>query len=315
MFLARIRAEELSSALCMQSPYWAALKEKHGWKVSAYHLSHSTLLVLTRTFFRCATLAYVPFGPQQPVSLKELSLALKKYLPKGTFAIRYDVPFGMELDTTGAIVQHDSVQPDATVVIPLEKGYEAVSREYRDRAKRQLKRSQGLVEVRQWDGSERQFNLFFGLYEQTGRRDGFSTRSRDYLWDVLHGPAGQTKTKLFLAWRNRQMVGGSILLYGPKEAIYLFGASARMRDCTASHALQDAMIRFSCDNGVSRYDLFGVSGKRGRGSHLRSLDVFKTSFGGNVVYRQPTMDWPLSPLLYRCFTLAEFLRYRLSRGF
>ena len=315
MFLARIGAGELSSALCMQSPYWASLKEKHGWEVHAFHLSGSTLLVLTRTFFHACTLAYVPFGPQEPVSLKDLSLALKKFLPKRVIAIRYDLPFGMELDCEGARVQHDSVQPDATIIIPLQGGYEQVAKGYRKRARRKLKECGEKIEVRSWDGSKREFNLFFSLYEQTGRRDGFSTRSKEYLWDVLHGPEGATRTKLFLAWRNRQIVGGTVLLYGPQEAVYLYGASARMPDCSAGYALQDAMIRFACGLHIPRYDLFGVSAKDGRGAHLKSLDLFKSSFGGEVVERKPTMDWPLRPILYHGFTFAEYLRYRVTRGF
>lgn len=314
MFMSPIRTEELSSVRCFQSPYWASLKGKHGWKADAFRLPHSTLLVLTRTFFHFFTLAYVPFGPLEPVALSELSRTFLKYLPKGTFAIRYDLPYGCSCDTKGAIVQRESVQPDASVLIDLTGGYAQVRSAYHERARRQLKKSAGKVTVEEWDGSDDRFELFYRLYEKTGVRDGFSTRSRSYIRDVLAPSGGETKSKLFLAFRGRTLVGGTILLYSKSEGIYLFGASERMSDCTASHALQDAMIRFCCEEEIPLYDLFGVSGKDGRGVHLKSLDLFKTSFGGETVYRQPTMDYPLKPLLYRLFTFAEWVRYTRARG-
>lgn len=314
MVVEPIRTEELSSVRCLQSPYWAALKSAHGWQARAFRLPHDTLLVLTRTFLHHFTLAYVPFGPSGNVSLRELGAALRSSLPRTTFLIRYDLPYGSACDASGTVPAFASIQPDATVLLDLSGGYEEVRKGYRQRARRQLKKSLPLLSIRLWDGSPSVFDRWYSLYEETGRRDGFSIRGRDYLGDVLGIDTPLVHTKLFLAWMGDELVGGTILLYGPEEAIYLFGASARLKECTASHALQDAMVRYACGLGIPRYDFYGCSASDGRGAHLASLDLFKTSFGGRRVDRRPTLDLPLMPWAYRAYALLERRRYTASRA-
>ncbi len=314
MDLHPMRVDELSSTHLMQSTYWANLKSGHGWSAYAFRLGRSSLLVLCRRFLRCFTLAYVPFGPDQIVSLRELSLALSPFLPRGTFAIRYDLPYGDLCDASGAVSQANSVQPDATVLISLDDGYPLVRERYRKRAKRQLSRANGVLVSSLWKGSEEEFEQFFALYEETARRDGFSSRSKEYIRDVLRIASGGVQADLFLVWRQKTLVGGAILLHGKRDAIYLYGASARIDGLSVGYFLQDVMIRFCCERHISTYDLDGVSAGSERGAHLESLDLFKTSFGGELVMRRPTMDWPLQRVVYGCFMRMDSLRYRIRRG-
>jgi lipid II:glycine glycyltransferase (peptidoglycan interpeptide bridge formation enzyme) len=314
MFLSPIPTEELDGNLCMQSSYWARLKEKHGWEAYAFRMRKSTLLVLVRRFLRFFTFAYVPFGPQEDVDLSRLSRQLVPFLPKHLFVIRYDLPYGSGAEGRSLVVQQESVQPDATVVIDLKPGYETVCSGYRQRARRALQKSKDRVLVKLWDGDEETFRQWYGVYLETGSRDGFSTRSEAYLRDVLSLSDAKVESRLFVAWRDGKVVGGTILLANQREAIYLFGASKRMPDCTCSYALQDAMIQYSIQTGRTVYDLFGVSGNDGRGSHLASLDLFKTAFGGRRIARRPTCDWPADRLVYALFSSAEKIRYRHSRG-
>jgi lipid II:glycine glycyltransferase (peptidoglycan interpeptide bridge formation enzyme) len=314
MLLSPIPVDGLEGRLCMQSACWARLKERHGWKAYAFRMQHSTLLVLTRRFFWRFTLAYVPFGPLEDVDLANLSRQLSPLLDGHLFAVRYDLPYGSAADGNGLIVQRESVQPDATVIIDLTPGYEVVRSRYRQRARRALRRSEGKVTVSLWDGDEKTFEKWYGVYEETGRRDGFSLRPRTYIRDVLSLGDGRTGSKLFVALRDGNVVGGTILLSNQEESVYLFGASHRMPDCSAGYALQDAMIRFSAETHRKRYDFFGVSGENGRGAHLASLDLFKTSFGGDRIVRRPTCDWRVDRFVYGAFSFAERIRYQRSRG-
>jgi lipid II:glycine glycyltransferase (peptidoglycan interpeptide bridge formation enzyme) len=306
--------DELSSVHPMQSSYWADLKGKTGWEGHAYRLGHSSLLVLTKTFLHLFTLAYVPFGPQETVSLKDLSKDLYRFLPRGTFAIRYDLPYESACDVSGCQIQKESVQPDASVLIDLRKGYTTVVSGYRERARRALKKSKGKVVISRWDHKSADFDAWYDLYVKTAKRDGFSARSKSYMEEVLSDSTEKVSSTLFLAKREGVIVGGTILLSSREEAIYLFGASERMDDCTSSHALQDAMIHAASAKGCDRYDLFGVSGKDGRGSHLASLNLFKTSFGGETLYRPPTCDHIRLHLLHALFTSLENRRYRKQRN-
>lgn len=153
------------------------------------------------------TLAYVPFGPLEDVDLANLSRQLSPLLDGHLFAVRYDLPYGSAADGNGLIVQRESVQPDATVIIDLTPGYEVVRSRYRQRARRALRRSEGKVTVSLWDGDEKTFEKWYGVYEETGRRDGFSLRPRTYIRDVLSLGDGRTGSKLFVALRDGNVVG------------------------------------------------------------------------------------------------------------
>ncbi|NBK26582.1 MAG: peptidoglycan bridge formation glycyltransferase FemA/FemB family protein, partial [Spirochaetia bacterium] len=128
----------------LQSSYWAAVKHGSGWKPYAFTIEMegwtSSVLVLVKRLFLFSCLAYIPFGPdvfhtpQSTVGefLVTLSKELKKVLPKSVFSIRYDLPWDEVNDpnvmylTSGRFhTAKESVQPDGTVRIDLQWGYNA----------------------------------------------------------------------------------------------------------------------------------------------------------------------------------------------
>jgi lipid II:glycine glycyltransferase (peptidoglycan interpeptide bridge formation enzyme) len=318
-----------------QSSFWGAAKHASLWKAHAFSITvedwHSQVLVLVKEIAPLCSLAYVPFGPDATHCptlgmsdyIGQLSRQLKKQLPKSVFSVRYDLPWDevndpnvMKLEGKRFRHSRESVQPDGTVRIDLQWGYEAITYGYRDRAKRALRKSFQVVDISLWNGDAMEFKRWYNVYLETARRDGFSARSYKYIRALLSldgKVAGDVSCKLILAKKEGIIIGGNIILMSPFETVYLFGASLRLENVTCSHALQDYGIRLACERGCAFYDFFGIPGPMGRGEHLKSLELFKLSFGGQPYYRTPTTDFVTHFLIWKLYSITENLRYRINR--
>ncbi len=315
----------------MQSSYWAAVKHGTGWKPYAFEVEDDqrrfSVLVLVKQVLPLWQLAYIPFGP--PLSsqvgefLRQLAKELRKKLPSSVFALRYDLPFDEVNDQNVMVINaprfrtcKESVQPEGTVRIDLHWGYHAVTLGYRDRAKRALRKASQTFEAGLWSGDDASFKRWYEIYLETAKRDGFSPRSAKYLKALLTldgKVAGDVECKLLLATEKRKIVGGIIVLFSKTETVYLYGASMRFDSLSCSHVLQDYAIRMACEKGCAIYDLYGISGPKGRGSHLAGLEVFKLSFGGQAYYRSPSTDYVYSFIPWKIYAITEYIRYRLKR--
>jgi lipid II:glycine glycyltransferase (peptidoglycan interpeptide bridge formation enzyme) len=339
MEMIEIEQVGLDAFVCTGSPFqsrcWAEAKRQSGWTAYAFSVRsgdwESSLLVLVKRIVPFCRLAYVPFGPDlsgcpdggMSGCLDEISSLLRHLLPKSVFAIRYDLPWDEVDDPNVARLEgkrfrtcEESVQPEGTVRIDLGAGYGQVASRYRERARRSLRRSSRDVSVSLWDGSDDDFDRWYAVYRETARRDGFTARSAGYLRSLLSlggKEGGDVRCDLVLAREDGAVIGGIVVLSGGEEAVYLFGASLRDGHAGCSHALQDFAIRSACERGYRFYDLFGIPGPMGRGSHLEGLELFKLSFGGQRYYRTPTSDYVCRALVRDVFVRAERLRYRINR--
>lgn len=318
-----------------QSSCWAAAKHGSGWKPYAFTIINdgweTSVLVLVKRLFMFSSLAYVPYGPdvfrREVTNVSEfltaLSKELKKVLPKSVFSIRYDLPWD-EVNDPNVMYLHgsrfhtarESVQPEGTVRIDLQWGYEAVTLGYRARAKRALRKSATQYEISLWDGDKATYKRWYDTYLETARRDGFAARSEKYLKALLtlDGKAyGDVACKLILAWEDGIIVGGLILLMNHHEAIYLYGSTLRHDGFSSAYVLQDYAIKLAFDHGCLFYDMHGIAGPKGRGSHLASLELFKLSFGGQPYYRTPSTDYILHYVRWKAYSTMEFFRYKVRR--
>ncbi|MHC1693452.1 MAG: lipid II:glycine glycyltransferase FemX [Sphaerochaetaceae bacterium] len=288
-----------------------------------------------------------------PVFIKELSRELKPLLPKGTICIRYDLPWGKpdDEDPTPLVgfplrTCKESVQPEGTSRIDLSGGFETVRMQYRERANRNIRKAINKnVTISEWDHIGSSFESWYSVYQETARRDGFMARSSEYLHrflDCAHysypdpsldygvrkidphskvygeypptgGGSQDIECHLYLAWFEKKIVGGAMVLSSKEVAVYLFGASLRLDGISCSYLLQDYAIEQACRQGKKIYDLYGISGPHNRGAHLEGLHLFKRSFGGCNYYRQPSTDYVFHPLIHYLYAFTENLRYAIHR--
>nr|WP_319776058.1 peptidoglycan bridge formation glycyltransferase FemA/FemB family protein [uncultured Sphaerochaeta sp.] len=336
MRIQKIATSELSpSNTVFQSSFWAEVKQRSRWNSYAFSVemesSVFTLLVLVKQMAPFCSLAYIPFGPplsslklsQVGVFLEDLAKQIQRLLPKGVFALRYDLPFEevndqnvMTFHTRRLRTLEQSVQPEGTVRIDLRWGYHAVTLGYRERAKRALRKADQAFQVRVHEGDEESFLAWYDVYLETARRDGFSPRSKKYLRSLmmLSHDESMFTSQLLLAYEDKKIVGGIIVLFSPSEALYLYGASLRFDGISCSYILQDLAIRLACERKCEVYDLYGIPGPKGRASHLAGLEIFKRSFGGQPYYRSPSTDYLYNRLTWHCYMFFETIRFRSRRS-
>jgi lipid II:glycine glycyltransferase (peptidoglycan interpeptide bridge formation enzyme) len=337
-----------------QSEFWAAVKQPSGWNSMAIKATvasesetdssiwSTVTLVMHRRLVVGFSLAYIPFGPDttgldMPVSLfiREFSRELKKHLPWGTICVRYDLPWYLpDIEDvpilTGRSLRtcRESVQPEGTTRIDLSAGYEAVRLQFRERAKRNIRKAQAKgVVVTEWNGRKDVFSQWYHVYQETAKRDGFAARSEEYLQrfldtatylhtdhrGVMERDKDEISCHLYLAYVDSKLSGGTMVLESKGLALYLFGASLRIDGCSFSYLLQDFAIQKACEHGCTIYDFYGISGPKNRGAHLDGLRLFKRAFGGYNCYRQPSTDYVFLPIIWSFYSLFEKLRYAIHR--
>ncbi|MFA5514455.1 MAG: peptidoglycan bridge formation glycyltransferase FemA/FemB family protein [Sphaerochaetaceae bacterium] len=307
-----------------QSPFWAKVKEFVGWTHLFFSLKEGEderlLLVLVKKLPFNVFIAYVPYGP--PLFFEEdflneyldfVSTEIRKYLPKTTLFIRYDLPWGSfdknlnESDTLN-FCSH-SIQPEATIVLNLSKGYEKVRSSYKKRNLRHIQKCEKeQLFVKEWDKEENSFSSWYSIYLENGRMGNFSCRSAAYLKNMFSVSDDNNKAKLFLAYLGEEIVGGIVVIFNLSEATYLFGATVKELNISVAYALQDYVIRVLCQDNVAQYNLMGIAGPKDHFASLKGVTFFKESFGGIALYRKPTVDYKYRKMLYCCFVLIEKLK-------
>jgi lipid II:glycine glycyltransferase (peptidoglycan interpeptide bridge formation enzyme) len=79
----------------------------------------------------------------------------------------------------------------------------------------------------------------------------------------------------------------------------------------ATYALQWRAMQEAKAFGCTQYDLFGIPPNENPDHPMSGLYRFKTGFGGRIVHRSGSWDYPCKPVLCALFSGAEQLRKKL----
>ncbi|MDR2477908.1 MAG: peptidoglycan bridge formation glycyltransferase FemA/FemB family protein [Treponema sp.] len=339
MFIKDIAGADL--AVCggadsfLQSAEWGRFKGRFGWESRAFIVlwagfGERPLLVLTRRLAPCVTMAYVPWGPELPASfpadglqrngaLAELAAKLRLLLPGDTAFIRFDPPwygrageqpepFEKPLCRAAA-----DIQPPDTVLINLDQSPEAILAGMKPKWRYNI----GLAEKRgvtvTMNGGET-IEIFYRLLVETAARDGIAIHGIGYyqtLFEVCHD-SGAAEFRLYTARHEDDTLAAIVTLFRGTQAVYLYGASSNVkRNLMAPYALQWRAMLDAQSRGCSTYDLFGIPPSDDSNHPMAGLYRFKTGFGGTVVHRSGSWDYPCRPVLYGMFSAAEKLRKQM----
>ena len=123
------------------------------------------------------------------------------------------------------------------------------------------------------------WEAFFALMEETGQRDHFIPRKKEYYQKVLEHLGAEAV--LYLAYLEDTPIAGTIGVFSGGKGWYLYGASANAhRNCMPNYLLQWEMVRTAMARGCVFYDFRGVPGNVGTEHPLYGLYRFKKGFGG-----------------------------------
>jgi lipid II:glycine glycyltransferase (peptidoglycan interpeptide bridge formation enzyme) len=318
------------AASFLQSGFWGSFKARFGWAARAFLADwggERPLLVIRRRLGPVFSFAYVPWGPELPPgfpnsdrerssAMAELAIALRPLLPNSTAFIRFDPPWYTEGAETpppsiGPPLARAAadVQPPDTVLVDLSPSERDILMNMKPKWRYNigLAEKRGVV-VRRLD--EEGLGMFYALFQETAKRDGINIHSLEYYQTLFTHCAdypGQ-ELRLYLA-EHEGPLGAIIVLFRGREAVYLYGASSnRSRNLMAPYALQWQAMKDAKASGCTEYDLFGIPPGKDPSHPMAGLYRFKTGFGGRIIHRPGSWDYPYRPLAYRVFKLAEALR-------
>lgn len=157
------------------------------------------------------------------------------------------------------------------------------------------------VEVR--TGAAADIGLFYRMYAETARRDGFLIRPEAYYRDVWRQFMAAGRAEMLLAWVEEEAVAGLILFVFGTTAWYLYGASTgQHRRLMPNHALQWAAICRARERGCLRYDLWGAPDQFDETDDMWGVYRFKQGFNAEVMQGLGAFDYPVNRPLYRLFS-------------
>jgi peptidoglycan pentaglycine glycine transferase (the first glycine) len=167
------------------------------------------------------------------------------------------------------------------------------------------------VTVRQ--GGAADLDLFYQLYAETARRDGFPIRPADYYLSVwqrfLRGPASEAVVEgwagLLLAGVEGEDVAGLLLFTFGSAAWYMYGASSnRHRERMPNQLLQWEAMRWARAAGCQIYDLWGAPDALDESDPMWGVLRFKLGLGGRLVQGLGAWDFVANGPAYRLYTVV-----------
>jgi lipid II:glycine glycyltransferase (peptidoglycan interpeptide bridge formation enzyme) len=336
--------------IIFQTEYWAQVKARLGWQPCAYDIedrvSRKDMLVLFKPLNDGVCAAYIPQGPEFGPShenygpyLESLSESIIDQIDADVAFIRYDLPWESPyteiLDKKPAHEYPDErireirmnfgtrnwnfrkPPVDMTVadsyVIDIDGTEDIILSRMKSKTRYNIKLAcrKG---VRVYAASTKALPVFHRLHLETAKRKGFLVRDYPYfatLFSSQKEKSDLSEVKLMLAVHGRDVLAGAIVAITENSAYFLYGASAmKKRNFMASYALHWETIRYAKALNCATYDMGAVSPACFPDHPFFGLYRFKTGFGGRIVHRAGSWDYPVDPEAYSCFRNWE----EINRG-
>lgn len=324
----------------LQSAFWASFKGAHGWNPKYFEVciddKKFNLTVLVRSFRKACfhfSLAYIPMAPEKGFesNLKDLSEAIKHYLPKDTMCIRYDLPIDFENleerasyvrgikdgNVKGLVKADVDIQPPDTVLLNLQKTEEELLANMKNKWRYNIRlAAKKGVEIKAVHAGDADFDAmvdaYYELYMTTASRDGIGAHPKSYYKDLLErGKKGNAESEvtLYIAKHEDDYLAAIITLFCKREAVYLYGCSSNVkRNLMPAYLLQWTAIQDAKKYGCPVYDFYGCPPDDNENHPMHGLFLFKTGFGGTLIHRPGSFDVVLNKSIYNLYSLAERAR-------
>lgn len=213
------------------------------------------------------------------------------------------------LGARGWYFSKDQIQFRNTVLLDLRQSEDELlaSMKQKTRYNVRLASRRGVV-VRRVDADDpetldRALDLFYELYDETARRDGFIIRPADYYRDAWTTFLRGGLAFQLLAEFEGETVAGIICFTFGSTAWYMYGASSDShRRQMPNYLLQWEAIRQAKAAGSTLYDLWGAPDVLDESDPMWGVVRFKEGLGGQLAYGLGAWDLPVKRAAYRLYT-------------
>lgn len=326
----------LPSPHVLQTWEWGAFKAKYGWSPTRLLFEENGRVraaasVLQRRWPRLPlSVIYVPQGPVldfDDADLLDSVLAELEALARRRRSIFVKIDPGVEADTPQgeavvAALRHrgwrlsaEQIQFRNTMTLDLRPDEETLLMNMKSKTRYNIRLAgrKGLL-VRPGDLDD--LPSIYHTYAQTAARDEFIIRPLDYYHDAWGEFIAAGLAQPFVAEFEGEFLAALILFHFGRAAWYMYGASSdKHRNLMPNHRLQWEAMRWAKAQGCTLYDFWGAPDELDKSDPMWGVYRFKQGFGGRFVPHIGAYDYPVSPLLYRFYTIImprylDFLRSR-----
>ena len=306
----------------MQSPQWAKIKSF--WKNEIVtvedengRIKGSMSILIRKVPVLPYTMMYSPRGPvcdpHDAQTLKELLDKCRQLAKKHkSYVLKMDPDIEIEDTRFEKIVEslgfkvsrglknYEGIQPRFVFRLDLKgKTEDEIMQDFHHKVRyniRLAERKGVTVQV----GSREDVAKFHSMIVETGIRDNFVVRGREYYEKVFDCLAPE-HLRVFMAYFDGKPIAGTIgILYGNK-CWYLYGASINdHRNLMPNYLLQWNMIQWAIESGCDIYDFRGVPGNTDESNPMHGLYKFKVGFKGKFTEFIGMLDYVFNPFVYFC---------------
>lgn len=333
--------------ILFQTAFWGRVKSRLGWDALAFDIDSPVpggdVLVLTKRFDRDACAAYIPQGPEMAPDpenygpfLEALSESLARQLEPRIAFIRYDLPWRspyqsdaegpdwqghpearlrelrMNFSTQAWNLRKAAIDMTVadTCLVDISGSEEDILRRMKPKTRYNIRLAERREVVVEGVWVE-MLPAFYELHRRTAERNGFLVCPYRYFAALFSDWAADPDTSkivFLLARRGRDLLAGGIVAHSGQTAHYLFGgSSSENRNLMGSYALHWEAIRQARARGCRRYDMGAVAPKKDPDHPFYGLLRFKTGFGGQIIHRNGSWDYPIDHAAYTAFRNSEIL--------
>jgi lipid II:glycine glycyltransferase (peptidoglycan interpeptide bridge formation enzyme) len=320
--------------------------EPHAFDLSSSEAT-GDILVLTRSYADRITAAYVPQGPEYGPDpdkygpfLEELSDAIVGHIDRPVSFIRYDLPWESQYSIEDDYIEPGRLwagRPEArlrelrmnfgtrswnlrkspidltvadTFIVDISESEEQILSRMKPKTRYNIRLAERRG-VRVFEASAEMLPVFYDLYCQTADRNGFPACEYKYfsaLFSAVTGKPDKSEVHFLLAALDGEMLAGAIIAISGRTAVYLFGASSNQnRSMMGPYAVQWEAIRTARAQHCITYDMGAVPPSYDTDHAFYGMYRFKAGFGGKIVHRSGSWDFPLDHEGYGRFRNAEAL--------
>ncbi|MGN0620366.1 MAG: lipid II:glycine glycyltransferase FemX [Porcipelethomonas sp.] len=123
---------------------------------------------------------------------------------------------------------------------------------------------------------------FYELMKETGERDGFCIRSREYFSRMIKSLGNHCR--LYMCYFNGEPLSGAISVQYAGKTCYVYGAStSKMRNLMPNYLMQWRMICWAAESGCDIYDFQGIPFYKDETHPNYGVYRFKQGFRGEVM--------------------------------
>lgn len=155
--------------------------------------------------------------------------------------------------------------------------------------------------------TQEDFEIFYTLFAETAKRQGYFGRSKTYLQNVFD--SFKEDALIFTAYYESQPVVSWFVIKHEDTLYYVYGGSSENnKNVMAPYSVVWAIIEYAKLNDFKYLDFFGITPDKNSDplseeSYTEGYSRLKIGFGGKIVRYADTVDIVLYPKLYALLKL------------